>query len=85
MKKDDDILSRITNLKRKIEQVRRDKERAVGQREASLKRLREEFDCDNEGDGKKLLARMERDLKAKKQEVTEGLDNYETRWKEQLG
>lgn len=78
------LLSRLTELKELTERRKQERDKAAGQLEALLDRLKRDFNVTSEEQGRKLLSKMEKELSGLERELEEGLDAFEKEHAEQF-
>ena len=77
-------LREYTDLKNKVEALRRKAERAQGAYEQLLKRLKDEFGCDSLDAARALLNKTEREVKKAKERFEQAKTEFEQNWQEKL-
>lgn len=70
-------------LKREVEQAKAEAERAQGALEQLMKRLKEEFECEDIKSAKKLLAELQEKKEKAERAFDRALKDYELKWKNQ--
>ena len=78
------LLSDLTELKAKVERLRRDADRAQGALEQALATLRKDFDCDTLVAGEKKLKQLEKELRVEETKFQDKLEAFQEEWKEVL-
>lgn len=68
-------------LKQEVEDAQSKAERAKGALDQLLKRLKEEFDCGNVKEAKKLLKQFEQERDEARAAFQKAMENYEESWK----
>lgn len=71
---------KFQELKEKVETKRREAERAEGALEVSMKRLKEEFECDTIEEAKALFKKQKKELERDEKEFKKKLKEYEDKW-----
>jgi hypothetical protein len=73
-------LEQLTALKAKTEKLQREKDQAEGALKQSLRRLKEEFDCDSVEETQKLLCKLEGDEEAAQRNFDKAFAKFEKEW-----
>lgn len=77
-------LQRWERLKSDVDKAKRESDRARGTLDAMLERLKNEFDCDDEEEGKELLKKLTDDLAEAESKFKKSLGDFERKWGERL-
>ena len=74
----------VMELKKKVEKLKQEKERAKGRVEQLLKTLEEKFGCSNLTDARALLKRKKRALSKLENEFNERESAFREKWRDKL-
>lgn len=77
-------LKELTDLKKKVEKLQRESDRAEGALSEIKKQLKKEFDCDSLSAAKKLLITLEKKESKAKAKFTKALESFKEEWKDLL-
>lgn len=73
-------IERLGKLRKKVDALQRDSDRAQGVLDQTLKQLREEFGCDSIEEGEKLLKKLEKKEASARAAFEEALAEFEEKW-----
>lgn len=74
----------LTNLKAKVERLRREADKAAGALGQAMKQLRKDFDCGTLKEAQKLLDELEKKEVKSKEKFNKEMRKFEEKWKEGL-
>lgn len=77
-------LKDLVQLKRKVEQLKSDRDKATGALEQEMKKLKKEFDCDSLEEGETLLEKLTRKAEEAEEEFETAYTEFMAKWKEKL-
>ncbi len=83
-KPDANLARRVLELREQVEGMERDKARLEGRQEQTLQRLREEHDCSSLAEGKKLLAKLDKEARKLEKEFSEAMKAFQDKWGQKL-
>ena len=78
-------VTRLDNLKKQAEKLRREHDRAQGELDAAMKRLLEEFEVEDLEEAQALLKEFEEKRDKANKAFHDGLDEFDEKWGEVLG
>ena len=71
-------------LKRLAEEAQSDKDRATGQLEAAMQRLRDEFECDSLEEAEALQKRLDKEAAKTEKEYDAAREAFKVEWGEKI-
>ena len=75
---------KLTRLKRKADEMRRDAERAKGALERVMEQLKDEFGCSSILQAKRMLKKGRREQREAEKAHAKAIGAFERRWKDKL-
>lgn len=77
-------LEELTNLKKKVGRLQRERDRAEGALSETMKRIKEEFECSTLEEAETLLKKLKRKEDKAKNKFEEALAKFKEEWSELL-
>lgn len=77
-------LHNLTHLREKVDQLRREVDRAEGVHENNLKRLKKEFGCKSFEEAISLLSRLKGEKDKSERELGKAVRRFEKKWSKEL-
>ena len=73
-------IQKFQKLKEASQRAKTEADKATGVIDSNLKRLKEEFDCENIEAGEALLKKLESEESVLESEYNKSLEEFETKW-----